>query len=149
MLTSGDIAGMRATLNTLHPDTAAIRRKSVTISGGEEVVTWNTLASNVPCRLTHRGVRDSEGEDGGAEGGRMSEETTHIVTLAAKTDIEEADEITVNGDRYEVLIVRKRGAWELSRRVEVKEAVSIYVEELSGSGEPSSSGSGSGSGSGS
>lgn len=116
VLTPGDIAGMRDTLATLLPDTGTVYRKTTTIEGGEEVETWAELAT-VPCRISPIG-----GGEGGEEAGRLSEETTHLITFAAKVDVAEPDVVVVDTEPYEATAVRKRGSWELSRQVEAKEA---------------------------
>lgn len=123
MLSDADIAGMRSTLNTLLPDTATISRKTTANVGGEETESWASIATGVACRIAPIGGGEAGagGGQSGAVGGRVVDETTHIVTLAAGTDIEEADRVAIDGATYDVTLVRKRGAWELTRRVEVRE----------------------------
>lgn len=124
MLTGGDLAGMRATINAALPDKATIQRKtSVSDGGGGQTESWASLATGVAC-----GIAPVAGGEGGrmigssTAGGRVVDETTHIVTLPNGQDITEADRVVVNNQVYDVTLVRKRGLWELSRRVEVKEA---------------------------
>lgn len=118
MLTDRDLSGMRSTLSRLLPDSGAIWRKSATIEGGEQVESWgDEPLATVPCRIRALG-----GGEGGEEGGRLSEETTHLVTFDAETDVTEADVIVVDEQPYEATAVRRRGNWELTRRVEAKEA---------------------------
>lgn len=109
------VVSMRATMNRALPGSATIERAAVENVGGEEVRTWGEL-STVACRLTFIG-----GGEGKEVGARIAEETTHLVTVPAGTDIEEADRVVIDSTTYEVTLVRKRGEWELSRRVEVKE----------------------------
>lgn len=116
MLTGGDVSGMRAALATLLPDTGTIWRKTTTIEGGEQVETWAELTT-VPCRLSPIG-----GGEGGEEGGRLKQETTHLITFRAKVDVTELDVIVLDEQPYEATAVRSRGAWELSRQVEAKES---------------------------
>lgn len=116
LLKSGDIAAMRRRLNSLLPDTATIERATKTKSAGEVTEAWSPIARGIACRIAPIG-----GGETGSIAGRISERTTHLVTVAAAQDVEEADRIAVNGSTYEVTLVRKRGAWELSRRVEVRE----------------------------
>jgi len=109
---------MRETVDDSLSDSATIQRHTLVSDGaGGTTETWASLAV-VPCRITHAG-----GGESGSPADRIAEETTHVVTLAAQTDIEESDRIAVGGITYEVTLVRKRGSWELSRRVEVKETV--------------------------
>lgn len=116
MLTDRDVAGMRSALGNLLPDTGTIWRKATTIDGGEQVETWTELAT-VACRV--RTLGGGEGED---EGGRLSQETTHLITVAAGTDVEEVDVVVIGEQAYEATAIQKRGNWELTRRVEAKES---------------------------
>lgn len=116
LLSTGDIAAMRGRMNSMLPDTATIERATSTKVRGEVTQTWKPIARSIACRIAPIG-----GGETGRVAGRISERTTHLVTVAAATDIEEADRITVNGSPFEVTLVRKRGSWELSRRVEVRE----------------------------
>lgn len=108
---------MRQTLNRTLVDSATVQRAVVDNVGGEQTEVWNDLAT-VACRITH-----ARGGETGEQGGRIAEETSHLVTVAAGTDVEEADRLVIAGSTYEVLRVDKRGSWELSRRIQVKEAV--------------------------
>lgn len=117
LIPEASLAAMRSTLNRTFVDTATIQRKSVVNQGGEETETWADLATAVPCRIAPIG-----GGETGVTGGRVAEQTTHTVTFTAEQDVTERDRIVVSGVTYNVTLVRKRGSWELSRRVEVVEA---------------------------
>lgn len=118
-----ELAAMRGVLNESLWDTATIRRRTVTNEGGEESEAWADHARGVACRIAPLGGGEMAGASSVAPvGGRLVDETTHIVTFTAGTDIEEADQIVISGVTYDVTLVRKRGALELSRRVEVREA---------------------------
>lgn len=127
MLTAPQLASMRATLNTTLVDSAAIYRKTTQNIGGEEVATWSLLTTT-PCRIAPVG-----GGESGEAGGRIAEESTHVITVAAETDVEEADVVAVSGTAYEPTLIRKRGSWELSRRIEAKESVDGIPEVDDGS----------------
>lgn len=131
MLDQAQIDSMRQTVARTFADEATIYRKTTENIGGEEVATWSVLAT-VPCRIAPMTSR-ARGGEGEIVGGRIAEETTHLVTLAAKTDIDEADVIAVDDTAYQVTLIRKRGSWELSRRVEVKESVEGIPEVEGGS----------------
>lgn len=118
MLSDAQIAAAREIAERTLPDTCTIQRKTTQNVGGEQVETWSDLATNVACRLAPVG-----GGEEGEVGGRISEEATVLITLPAKQDVEEADRIVLDGTTYEVNLVRKRGEWEITRRVECKEAV--------------------------
>lgn len=109
---------MRSTFaRNLLPDEATIQRPTVENVGGEQIVTWSDLATTA-CRI----APVTGGGETGESGGRVVEETTHIVTLPAGQDAEESDRLVIAESIYEITLVRKRGEWELSRRCEVKEA---------------------------
>lgn len=117
MLTSAQIAGMRATAERALPETCVVQRKTaVSDGGGGTTESWASHVTDVPCRIAPLG-----GGETGTAGSRVIDETTHVVTLPAGEDITEADRVVVDARTYEVTVVRDRGEWELSRRVEVKE----------------------------
>jgi len=51
----------------------------------------------------------------------LHDDTTHIVTVEADTDVRIADRLTIADATFEVLAVATWGAWELARRAQVKE----------------------------
>ena len=111
---------MRAVAAAALPDTVQIERLTrVSDGGGGSTETWTAQPDAVPCRIAPLG-----GGEGGQAGGRVSDQTTHVLTLPAGTEISEADRLLVAGVRYEVTAVRERGAWEISRRVEAREMTS-------------------------
>lgn len=117
MLTAGQLEGMRSTINAALPDLVVIQRRTTTSDdGGGRTTSWAPLAT-VSCRIAPVG-----GGETGTAGARIVDETTHMVTLPASADVSEADRLVISDVTYEVTAVRKRGAWETSRRVEVKEA---------------------------
>lgn len=118
MLTAGDIAAMRGTAESALPDTATLERLTSTSDGGGGFTeAWATQGAAIPCRIAPLG-----GGEGGNAGGRVSDETSHVVSLPAETDVTESDRLVIAGRTYEVTVVRERGEWEISRRVEAKEA---------------------------
>lgn len=118
LLDSAQIAAMRVVAEQALPDVCTIRRSTDTSdAGGGTTQTWADQATLVPCRVSPIG-----GGERGMTGSRISDESTHVITLAAKTDVLEADRIVVEGVVYEITLVRKRGAWELTRRCECTEA---------------------------
>lgn len=118
MLTSAQLDRMRATTHAALPETCTIQRKTaVSDGGGGTTTSWVNQAAGVPCRVAPAG-----GGETGTAGDRISDETTHIVTLPAQTEVTEADRLVIAGQTYESTAVRKRGAWEVTRRVEAREA---------------------------
>ena len=123
MLTAARIARLRATAARALPDLCDIEtRSTVSDGGGGTTTTWTVLSTNVPCRISPLGGLSGGGGEQGTTGGRIADESTHIVTLTADTGLSESDRLRITGQVYEVLLVRTRGAWELTRRVECKEA---------------------------
>ncbi len=122
MLTASQIARMRATMNRALPDIAIIQRRTGASDGaGGVTYTWAPHAT-VACRVSPiAGGEMLLSDRNSSSGDRAVDETTHVVTVAAETDITEADRVIVSGMTYEVTTVRARGEWELSRRVDVKE----------------------------
>ncbi len=118
MPSAGQIARARRRFATLLPDRATIQRPVDTSDGGGgSTQTWPTLAANVPCRLSPVGG----GEDTTGGGDKVHDEATSVVAFAAGQDIATADRILIAGVTHAVLLVRRRGEWELTRRVETKE----------------------------
>jgi hypothetical protein len=101
------------------PDTATLYRSTTENVGGENVETWEVLAEGVRC-----GISPIGGGEDGAEGGRVSEETTHLIRLPADSDIEEPDVVVISGVAFAVTQVRKWGSLEPMREIEVEERVS-------------------------
>lgn len=115
---------MRGALGQMRPDTATIQRNTRTGDGGGGTVSnYASIATDVPCRVSPVGGGETGSSDT-QSGDRVVQESTHVVTFAAGTDVTEADRIIVAGRTYDVTLVRTRGEWELSRRVEAREAVS-------------------------
>ena len=69
-----------------------------------------------PCRLSPVG-----GGETGTQGGRVSERTTHLVTLSHDAVVSERDRVQVDGAVFEITLVRKRPGLEAVRRLEVRE----------------------------
>lgn len=118
MLTAEQVAEMRAVADEALPSRCDIQRRTrVSDNGGGYTDQWFNQASSVPCRVAPAG-----GGESAATASRVVDETTHFVTLPAETDVTEADQIVTEDATYEVTAVRRRGPWEVSRRVEVREA---------------------------
>lgn len=118
MLSDGQITRMRATAERALTDTCAVQRKTtVSDGGGGTTSTWGPHLASVRCRLS-----PAAGGEDGVTGARISDESTHIVTLPAGTDVTEADRLVISGQTFEITLVRTRGRFEITRRVECKEA---------------------------
>lgn len=122
-LSRAEIDAARADLATMLPDTCRIRRVTRQSDGaGGHTAHRRDIAADVPCRLSP--ASSAAGGRAGASqaGGRLNDATTHIVTFETGTDVAIDDHIVVGEATFEVLAVGKGGAWELTRRVEVKGA---------------------------
>jgi hypothetical protein len=119
-LTAAELADARATLLESLPDLATIRHRTSTPSGGGGQ-TWAFPDSHVvPCRLSPiAGGEDTGSIQTGPK--KISDLTTHMLTIPHDTVIAHEDRVVVNGDTYEVTYVRRRPTWEVSRRVELRE----------------------------
>lgn len=123
MLSTSELASMRATIGQALPDTCVIRRNTpVSDGGGGTTDDWSNLATNVPCGIAPVAGGEAPNRINAEAGGRIKDESTAIVTLPAGQNITEADRIVIGDQTFEVTLVRERAAWEISRRVEVKEA---------------------------
>ena len=122
MPSAGQIVKARARFARLLPDLALIERPTrVSDGGGGYTQTWATLAANVPCRLAP--VGGGEDERGRASGGdRIVDSATSTITFAAGVDVSESDRVTVAGQAFDVLLVRRRGNYEVTRRCEARES---------------------------
>jgi len=118
MLSATELAAMRSTLNDSLPDTAQVRRKSLTSDGaGGYTESWSTVAA-VACRVAPSGQSPQERVI--AE--RLTATAIWTVTLPAGTDVRPADRIVVGSRAFEVVGVLAR-SYELARRVVCTEAL--------------------------
>lgn len=109
----------------LLPDTATQKRPTnASDGGGGRIPSW-TVVGTLACRLEPYGgatsARGAGGESDNHPGERLESRISHMVSLPAGADVRLTDRLEINGTTYEVNILRERAAWELSRRVEVKE----------------------------
>lgn len=112
---------MRRRFAELLPDLATIERPTATYDGsGGFATTWASLATTVPCRLSPVGGGE---DDEGRGGERLTEDATSIITFKWNQDIAEADRATVNGQAYDIQLVRRRGEYAMTLRVEARETI--------------------------
>ncbi len=118
MPSAGQIARARRRFATLLPDRATIARPTTVYDGaGGHTDTFANVATAVPCRLSPVGG----GEDHAGSGDRIADEAEVLITFAAGTDVRDTDRITIGAQAFDVLLVRLRGEYELTRRCECKE----------------------------
>jgi len=126
MLSSSDMASLRATANTFLPDSAQVVRKSAAADGlGGFSDSWANQGAAVSCRLKLLRGQPIEGMIAQRAGGRQIWD----LVLPANTDVTMADRVVVTltfstpaSKTLEVISVQN-GSWEVTRRcfcVEVK-----------------------------
>lgn len=124
MLDALELAAARKDANLLLPSTAVVRRVVTTPDGGGGR-TRQAPQDQPPVQARLVTVGGGEQGTGGGRvtrGNRVSDRTTHILTLPAETVVSERDEVLIDGTLYEVTAVLTRNAEEIVRRVEVREA---------------------------
>jgi head-tail adaptor len=119
--TQGQLLRARHRFAGMLPDLATIQREtSVPDGGGGQTTTWPDIATDVPCRLGPLGGGE-QARKAAAVGDRITDEATAVVTFEAGTDVTVADRVVIGGRVFDVTLVKPRGAWELTKRCEVKE----------------------------
>jgi hypothetical protein len=122
MPSAGQLRRARRRFTGLLPDRAIIQRPvEASDGGGGFTQTWPVIASDVPCRLAPVGGGEKTGRSQTTRGDRITDEATAIVTFEAGADVATTDRVVIAGQVFDVLLVRHRGQWELTRRCEVRE----------------------------
>lgn len=83
--------------------------------GGGDVSEGFTQGATVPARIGPIGSSNTIGA-----GGRVSEESTHVVTLGRAVSLSLSDELEIDGRRYAVTAAPSYGSWESAHRFEVR-----------------------------
>lgn len=116
MLTSSEISLMRDTIEQALPGSAVIQTATRTSDGQGGWIPTYSASGTVAARLSPEGnLRGEEPEIAG----RIGEVANLILTIPAETTITANDRVTYDGDTFEVVEIRDRTPWELSRRVRV------------------------------
>ncbi len=118
LLSAAETAEMRATQADAWPDVCAILRSTQTVNDiGERVVSWQTVATGISCRLAPMQQQSRQTP--------MAQQQTVVVswwlTVATTVDIRSGDRVVVDGVTYEVVNVFNYGAWETALRCELRE----------------------------
>lgn len=118
MLTAADIESMADTAALALPDECTILRP-IRVSDGEGgwIMTWGTVALDVPCRLDPSGFSDVEA----ARADQQAVTTRASITLPAGQDITEPDHLVIDGE-WQVSNIHPFGAWEITRDVDAVRA---------------------------
>lgn len=111
MLTTSDIAGMRATLDLSLPGTAIIVRPSGSSDGMGGVTDAWAAAGTVSARLSPSGSGSDQ-----IAGGQVINEAPWTVTVPASTDVRTTDRITISGQTLEVVAITSPRSYETCLR---------------------------------
>lgn len=117
MLTTSEIALMRTTIEDALPGTAVIHTSTLASDGQGGWIPTYSASGTVVARLSPEGLRGEEPE----LAGRISEVRHLVLTIPAETTVSVDDRIVYDGETFDVVEVRDRTPWELSRRVRVVE----------------------------
>ncbi len=100
MLTTTELAQLRADALATLPDTCAILRPTATTDAdGDSAETWGTAVASVACRLDPFLWRDWRGLVAEREVNR----TYFVLTLPFDADLRDGDRVVFNGDALEVM----------------------------------------------
>lgn len=107
-LSSADLAGMRAALNTLMPNTCNILSLTQTADGqGGFTDTWGTATASVACRFET--MRQSGREAMAA--GALQPFQSWVLTVPSGTTITTANRVQISGTSYNVKGVDNGKTW--------------------------------------
>jgi hypothetical protein len=113
MLTSTDLAGMRAAVNDLLPDTANILAGTVAPDGqGGWSQTWGTATAGVKCRLDPGRKENRESVAGAA----LLPFSWWQLTLPYDTTLTEQNRVEIAGETFNVVHVDTGKSWSVSVR---------------------------------
>ncbi len=122
MPSAGQLMRSRRRFEQLLPDRALIERPTVGPDGsGGQTTTWAELADDVPCRLSPIGGGEDTATDRRG-GDRITEDATSIISFRWDQDVTEADKVTIDGQAFDVQLVRRRGEYAMTLRCECREA---------------------------
>lgn len=113
MLTSSELAALRATLDASLPDSGTIYAKSWASDGEGGGTVSLTVAGTAACRVSPISQSGIEA----ALNGRLTTSTQHVITFSAETTVTTDDQVASGGETYEVVAVVAPRSWEISRRV--------------------------------
>jgi SPP1 family predicted phage head-tail adaptor len=113
-ISAAELTAMRATLESLMPDTCVISLGSLSPDGlGEFITTW-TPSGTVACRIDP--IKAGEVLNGGA----IQPYRNMRVTLPFGAVVTHDHRLTIGGVNYEIISVLTDNSWALDTRVEVQ-----------------------------
>lgn len=120
LLSTAELAEIRATQLEALPDTATILRRALVADGrGGQVATYTAQAETVACRLSFED-RDKPKMLDAVTSGRPEPQERFIVTLPHDASIEETDRLTINGATFEIVTSLAARSWETAKRLLVR-----------------------------
>ncbi len=111
------VNGLRPVAEQFLPDTATVRRATVTSGSGGVVLTWADYLTGVACRVSP--IATGASESLGAAAGTAAV-SNWAITLPAGTDITVKDRVVVNARTFEVTRAGGR-SYEVARRLICRE----------------------------
>lgn len=120
-LSDGEIAAMRTEAEaTGMPGTAVVQTRTRVAAGGGGGSISYSPSSTVSCAIAPLSAQENAEP---TTGGKITADSDWIVTLPALTTITTKDRIVIAGTTYEVTSLRAPRSDEITRRVEVSEAL--------------------------
>jgi hypothetical protein len=112
MLSTGELAFMRESIEQLMPDTCDILTVTETPNGqGGITETWATAYSGVKCRL------DMKTGSIPAVGGAVQQFTSYVLSLPYDTVIADVDRVEIDSVTYAVTSINDGQSWKAVKRV--------------------------------
>ena len=112
LLSSSEVAAMRATCDGTLPDRCAIERPVLSQNDiGEMEETFSPVGTGIECRLapaTQKALADF--------GAQALLVANWVLTLEYDEDLQEGDRVTINPHVFRVVAVNKDYAWQLCLR---------------------------------
>ncbi len=114
-LSATELAGMRAAINELLPDTCNILSlTSVSDGMGGQTKTWGTATAGVACRLDVTSGREM------VSGGALQPFTAYKLSLPYDTTITQGNRVEVSSVTYAVTSVNVNQSWIAVKRCDLE-----------------------------
>jgi uncharacterized protein (UPF0128 family) len=98
LLSSSELAQLRADIADLLPDTCRVERMSASNTGGYVTETWGTAIASTTCRIDP----DTRRSDADIVADREAGISRYIATFQYDTDLRDGDRIVYSGNTYQV-----------------------------------------------